>query len=113
MGRIAPETIHRGSCRLRNNPDWPELSIFAQRARSRPSHLGFSRSWLRKAEGWRLWEADLDVLDDTAVLAPLPLTPDDSVTVRLDIGPCSAAQGSTLILLTGLLVLRRRSGSPH
>ncbi len=61
--------------------------MFAQRARSRPSHLGLSRCWLRKAEGWRLWVADLDVLDGTAVLAPLPLTPDDSVTVRLDIGP--------------------------
>lgn len=73
MDRVAEEKIHRGSRRPRNNPDWPEVGIFAQRARSRPNRLGLSRCRLLKAEGRRLWVADLDALDGTAVLDIKPL----------------------------------------
>jgi tRNA (adenine37-N6)-methyltransferase len=43
IDRVEPEKIHRSSRRPRNNPDWPEVGIFAQRARRRPNRLGLSR----------------------------------------------------------------------
>ncbi|MFT5685282.1 MAG: tRNA-Thr(GGU) m(6)t(6)A37 methyltransferase TsaA [Myxococcota bacterium] len=73
MDRVAPEKIHRGARRPRNNPDWPEVGIFAQRARSRPNRLGLSRCRLLRAEGRTLWVADLDALDGTAILDIKPL----------------------------------------
>jgi tRNA-Thr(GGU) m(6)t(6)A37 methyltransferase TsaA len=73
MDRVEPEGITTGARRPRNNPDWPLVGIFAQRARSRPNRLGLSRCRLLRVEGRRLHVADLDALDGTPILDIKPL----------------------------------------
>ncbi len=52
----------------RNNPEWPVVGIFAQRARRRPNRLGLSVSRLVRVEGRRLHLLDLDAIDGTPVV---------------------------------------------
>ena len=73
MDRVPPQTVHRGARRPRNNPAWPEVGIFAQRARKRPNRLGLSRCRLIRVDGRQLHVCDLDALDGTQILDIKPL----------------------------------------
>ncbi|MBZ5629873.1 MAG: SAM-dependent methyltransferase [Acidobacteriia bacterium] len=52
----------------RNRPDWPEVGIFAQRARARPSRIGSTVCRLVSVEGLAVTVEDLDAIDGTPVL---------------------------------------------
>jgi hypothetical protein len=39
---VAPDAVHAGARRPRDNPAWPAVGIFAQRGKVRPNRLGVS-----------------------------------------------------------------------
>jgi tRNA-Thr(GGU) m(6)t(6)A37 methyltransferase TsaA len=65
---VDPGTVHTGSRRPRGNPDWPEVGIFAQRAKDRPNRLGLSTCELLEVRGDALEVRALDAIDGTPVL---------------------------------------------
>ena len=54
--------------RPRGNPDWPEVGIFAQRAKDRPNRLGVSVVRIEAVEGAVVHVAGLDAVDGTPVV---------------------------------------------
>jgi len=52
----------------RGNPDWPEVGIFAQRAKDRPNRLGATICRIVSVQGTVLEVAGLDAIDGTPVL---------------------------------------------
>ena len=69
---VDESTVNVGARRPRGNPEWPEVGIFAQRAKARPNRLGVSRCRLLGVDGLRLVVADLDAIDGTPVLDVKP-----------------------------------------
>lgn len=68
--------IQRGARHPRNNPDWPEIGIFAQRGKNRPNRLGASIVRLLGVRGATLEVAELDAIDGTPVLDIKPVMRD-------------------------------------
>ena len=66
--RNPPEEECRSTCHPRDNPAWPPVGIFAQRASARPNRLGVTRCHLLQVDGLRLTVECLDALDGTPVL---------------------------------------------
>ncbi len=66
--QVAPDKIQMGARRPRNNPDWPEVGIFAQRAKARPNRLGVSICPLVRVEGLTVTVQALDAIDGSPVL---------------------------------------------
>lgn len=58
--------------RPRGNPDWPEVGIFAQRAKDRPNRLGVTVCRVLEVEGRVLRVAGLDAIDGTPVVDVKP-----------------------------------------
>ncbi len=56
----------------RDRQDWPEVGIFAQRARLRPSRIGSTVCRLVSVDGLRITVEDLDAIDGTPVLDVKP-----------------------------------------
>ena len=54
--------------RPRGNPDWPEVGIFAQRAKDRPNRLGITVCRVLGVDGTVLHVAGLDAIDGTPVV---------------------------------------------
>lgn len=52
----------------RGNPDWPQVGIFAQRAKGRPNRLGVSVCRLLAVQGLTVTVQALDAIDGTPVL---------------------------------------------
>lgn len=67
MHRVEPAKIESGARHPRNNPDWPEVGIFAQRGKNRPNQIGTVCRVLEVA-GTRLFVEGLDAVDGTPVL---------------------------------------------
>jgi tRNA-Thr(GGU) m(6)t(6)A37 methyltransferase TsaA len=65
---VADAKVQRGARRPRCNADWPEVGIFAQRAKGRPNRIGVSVCELRGVEGTRVLVRGLDAIDGTPVL---------------------------------------------
>lgn len=63
-----PAKITTAARHPRNNPAWPKIGIFAQRAKNRPNHLGVSACRLLKVDGLQLHVQGLDAIADTPVL---------------------------------------------
>jgi tRNA (adenine37-N6)-methyltransferase len=66
--RVDPTTVTTGARRPRNNPAWPEVGIFAQRAKNRPNRLGLSTCELVDVSGTAVKVRGLDAIDGTPVL---------------------------------------------
>jgi tRNA-Thr(GGU) m(6)t(6)A37 methyltransferase TsaA len=66
--RVDPAQVHTGSRRPRDNPMWPEVGIFAQRAKNRPNRIGACTCALTCVEGLSLTVTGLDAIDGTPVL---------------------------------------------
>jgi tRNA-Thr(GGU) m(6)t(6)A37 methyltransferase TsaA len=60
----------------RENPAWPKVGIFAQRAKSRPNRLGHTCCRLLKVEALTLTVQGLDAFDGTPVLDIKPYFPE-------------------------------------
>jgi tRNA-Thr(GGU) m(6)t(6)A37 methyltransferase TsaA len=61
-------SVHTGARVPRGNPAWPEVGIFAQRARNRPNRLGLATCELVGVAGTALRVRGLDAIDGTPVL---------------------------------------------
>lgn len=66
--RVNPERIETTARRPRNNPNWPEVGIFAQRAKGRPNLLGVSCCRLINVDGLTLTVEGLDAIHGTPVI---------------------------------------------
>lgn len=66
--RIPAVDVVYGSRHPRNNPDWPEVGIFAQRAAVRPNRIAVSRARLCAVCDLVVEVQGLDALDGTPVL---------------------------------------------
>jgi tRNA-Thr(GGU) m(6)t(6)A37 methyltransferase TsaA len=71
--RVEPSRVVSGARRPRNNPDWPEVGIFAQRGKSRPNRIGSTICRVLRRDGTRLYVAELDAIDGTPVLDLKPV----------------------------------------
>jgi tRNA (adenine37-N6)-methyltransferase len=81
---VDPADVQSGTRRPRGNPDWPEVGMFAQRAKMRPNRLGVSTCSLSRVEGLDLHVRGLDAVDGSPVLDVKPFMrefepPDTSV----------------------------------
>jgi tRNA (adenine37-N6)-methyltransferase len=61
-----------GARRPRGNPDWPEVGMFAQRAKMRPNRLGVSNCALVSVDGLDLHVRGLDAVAGTPILDVKP-----------------------------------------
>jgi tRNA (adenine37-N6)-methyltransferase len=66
--RVDPAAVHVGSRHPRDNPDWPEVGVLAQRVKNRPNRIGVSRCELVSIHGTDLVVRGLDAIDGTRVL---------------------------------------------
>ena len=73
LDQIEPAKIVTGARHPRNNPDWPAVGIFAQRAKARPNRIGSTICRVVRVEGTRLFVAELDAIDGTPVLDIKPI----------------------------------------
>jgi tRNA-Thr(GGU) m(6)t(6)A37 methyltransferase TsaA len=69
---VDPADVQAGARHPRGNPDWPEVGMFAQRAKMRPNRLGVSTCRLTAVEGLDLLVQGLDAIDGTPVLDVKP-----------------------------------------
>jgi tRNA-Thr(GGU) m(6)t(6)A37 methyltransferase TsaA len=71
--RVDPADVETGARHPRDNPDWPRVGIFAQRAKDRPNRLGVSVCRLLRVDGLDVHVAGLDAVDGTPVLDLKPV----------------------------------------
>jgi tRNA-Thr(GGU) m(6)t(6)A37 methyltransferase TsaA len=69
---VDPADVQSGARRPRGNPDWPEVGMFAQRAKMRPNRLGVSTCALLRVDGLDLHVRGLDAVDGSPVLDVKP-----------------------------------------
>jgi tRNA (adenine37-N6)-methyltransferase len=69
---VEPSDVQMGARRPRGNADWPEVGMFAQRAKMRPNRLGVSTCSLLGVEGLDLHVQGLDAIDGSPVLDVKP-----------------------------------------
>jgi tRNA-Thr(GGU) m(6)t(6)A37 methyltransferase TsaA len=56
----------------RNNPDWPLVGIFAQRAKGRPNRIGITTCEIVAVDGLQVTVRGLDAIDGTPVVDMKP-----------------------------------------
>jgi tRNA (adenine37-N6)-methyltransferase len=71
--RLPADAAVTGASHPRGNPAWPEVGIFAQRAKARPNRLGATIVRILGREGSRLHVAELDAIDGTPVVDIKPV----------------------------------------
>jgi tRNA-Thr(GGU) m(6)t(6)A37 methyltransferase TsaA len=71
--QVDSDDIETGARHPRGNSDWPEVGIFAQRAKMRPNRLGVSVCRLLEVDGLTVRVAGLDAIDGTPVLDLKPV----------------------------------------
>jgi tRNA (adenine37-N6)-methyltransferase len=71
--QLDASAVVRSSRHPRNNPAWPRVGIFAQRAKVRPNRLGTTIVRIVSCEGSRLRVRGLDAIDGTPVLDIKPV----------------------------------------
>ncbi len=70
---VPPSGAVVGARHPRNNPSWPAVGIFAQRAKNRPNRLGSTICRVVSVEGTRLVVAELDAVAGTPVVDIKPV----------------------------------------
>lgn len=68
MHQVSAEKIETEARHPRNNPNWPKIGIFAQRAKNRPNQIGSTICKIKKLDGLTLYLVGLDAIDGTPVL---------------------------------------------
>ncbi|MEU1968959.1 SAM-dependent methyltransferase [Micromonospora sediminicola] len=63
-----PSSVVTSARRPRDNPDWPEVGIFAQRGKNRPNLLGVSRCRLVRVDGLDVHVRGLDAVAGSPVI---------------------------------------------
>jgi tRNA (Thr-GGU) A37 N-methylase len=72
--RVDAAAVHRNARHPRNNPDWPRVGIFAQRARNRPNRIGITTCRLLEVSGITLTVEGLDAIDGTPSSTSSPIS---------------------------------------
>ena len=70
---VEAERIETSARRPRNNPDWPEVGILAQRGKNRPNRIGLTTAEVIERRGRTLVVRGLDAIDGTPVLDIKPV----------------------------------------
>ena len=70
--RVDPAGVQTRARRPRGNPEWPEVGIFAQRAKGRPNRIGVTVCRLLAVDGLTLRVQGLDAIDGSPVLDVKP-----------------------------------------
>jgi tRNA-Thr(GGU) m(6)t(6)A37 methyltransferase TsaA len=70
---VEEKDIVTGARHPRENPNWPEVGIFAQHGRLRPNRLGLTVVRILRREGYSLFVEGLDAVDGTPVLDIKPV----------------------------------------
>jgi len=70
---VNPEGIVIGARHPRNNKEWPEVGIFAQRSKNRPNRIGTTVCRVVRVEGTKLFVSELDAIQGTPVLDIKPV----------------------------------------
>lgn len=65
---VTADAIETSARRPRGNPEWPEVGIFAQRARMRPNRIGVTTCEIIAVESNVVRVRGLDAIDGTPVL---------------------------------------------
>jgi tRNA (adenine37-N6)-methyltransferase len=68
MDRVVPVRIELGTRHPRNNPAWPKVGIFAQRAKNRPNRIGTTVCRIERIDGLQIHLRGLDAVDGSPVL---------------------------------------------
>jgi tRNA-Thr(GGU) m(6)t(6)A37 methyltransferase TsaA len=71
--RLNPSSIVRGARRPRGNPAWPNVGIFAQRAKARPNRIGATIVRVLGRQPRTLLIEGLDAIDGTPVIDIKPV----------------------------------------
>ncbi len=71
--RVDPSKVVTGARHPRNNSEWPEVGIFAQRNKNRPNRIGSTICRVLRREGRAVIVAELDAMDGTPVLDIKPV----------------------------------------
>ncbi len=71
--RVTPEKVVSEARHPRNNPAWPKVGIFAQRAKGRPNRIGTTIVRIVRRTGRTLEVVGLDAVDGTPVLDIKPV----------------------------------------
>ncbi|MBC7942189.1 MAG: SAM-dependent methyltransferase [Chitinophagaceae bacterium] len=71
--RVSVDQVTTGARRPRGNAVWPEVGIFAQRARNRPNRIGSTICRVISVAGRILRVAELDAIDGTPVIDLKPV----------------------------------------
>lgn len=66
--RVDESTIHLEARRPRENPEWPEVGIFAQRAKARPNRIGVTTCRVLEVDGLAVKVQGLDAVDGSPVI---------------------------------------------
>ena len=66
--RVDPDAVNTRARVPRNNPAWPEVGIFAQRAKNRPNRLGLATCEVIAVDDSTISVRGLDAIDGTPVL---------------------------------------------
>jgi tRNA-Thr(GGU) m(6)t(6)A37 methyltransferase TsaA len=70
---VDEKMIVTGARHPRNNPDFPEVGIFAQRGKNRPNRLGLTTVKILKRDGNVLFVTGLDAIDGTPIIDIKPI----------------------------------------
>lgn len=70
---IDPSQVVTTQRRPRDNPDWPQIGIFAQRGRNRPNRIGCTVCPIERVADRTLYVRELDAIDGTPVLDLKPV----------------------------------------
>ncbi len=70
---VAPDKIVNGARHPRNNPNWPKVGIFVQRAKNRPNRIGSTICKLIERSGRSIVVSELDAIDGTPVIDIKPV----------------------------------------
>jgi tRNA-Thr(GGU) m(6)t(6)A37 methyltransferase TsaA len=68
MHRVTPEKVINGARHPRNNMEFPNVGILAQRTKNRVNQLGLSRAKLLEVNGLEIIVEGLDAIDGTPIL---------------------------------------------
>jgi tRNA-Thr(GGU) m(6)t(6)A37 methyltransferase TsaA len=71
--RLDPTSVARGARRPRGNPAWPEVGIFAQRAKARPNRIGATLVRVLERRPRALVVEGLDAIEGTPVIDIKPV----------------------------------------
>jgi tRNA-Thr(GGU) m(6)t(6)A37 methyltransferase TsaA len=73
LSQVDSAKIVTGARHPRNNKDWPEVGVFAQRTKNRPNRIGVTVCRILRVEGNKLYVSELDAIDGTPVLDIKPV----------------------------------------